>query len=131
MRQLHNELAVETVHRLAQFLPVRDKLVAVYGRVASDDAALHQHRYVRRDDGADPALGKFAFPVDPCLGKRTVFVVESTGNARAEDAVFDLEILERQRRENYILAADRRGRRGDVLADVFGHAATGSRRLWR
>src|SRR4029079_16390377 len=111
MRQLHYEFAAEAVHRLAKLLPVRNEVVAVDGRVAGDNATLHSHRHIGRDDGADAALGEFAFPIYPRLGEGTVFVVEPAGYAGPEDSVLDLKIVEFQWRENHVLS----GGRGNAL----------------
>src|SRR5580704_9390605 len=122
VRQLHDEFAVEAVHRIAELLPVRNEVVAMDGRVTGDDPALHQHRHVRRDNGANAALGEFAFPIDPRLRERAVFVVEPAGYARAENAVLDLKIVELQRSENDVVAPGRRSRIGGAFGAAFGHA---------
>src|SRR5262245_45810049 len=102
MRELHDELAVETVDRLTQLLPLRNEIIAMDGGVASDDSPFHQHRHEGRDDGAGATFGELAFPIDPRLGERAVLVVESPRDARAEDAVFHLEVIELQRREDHV-----------------------------
>src|SRR5215469_8545133 len=100
------------------------------GRVAGDYAPLHQHRDVRRDYGSDAALCEFAFPIDPRLGERAVFVVETAGNAGAKYTVLDLEIVKFQRGKDDIAAAPGGGW-CSALVHRCGHAAMDSCKLRR
>src|SRR5262249_5171400 len=108
MAELHDVLAVEPVHRRAEPLPQRNEIVAVNCGVVGDDASLHHHRHVGRNDRPDAAGGEFAFPIDAGLGERAVLVVEPARDVRPEDAVLDREIAEFERGED----------------DVFGHDTT-------
>src|SRR5215469_750781 len=130
VRQLHDKFAVKAAHSFAKLLPVRNEVVAMDGRVAGDYAPLHQHRDVRRDYGADAALREFAFPIDPRLGQRAVFVVETAGNAGAKNTVLDLQIVKFQRCKDDI-AAGPGGGRCNALVHRFGHVAMDSCKLRR
>src|SRR5499426_1274520 len=108
MAELHDVLAVEPVYRRAEPLPQRNEIVAVNRGVVGDDASLHHHRHVGRNDRPDAAGGEFAFPVDAGLGERAVLVVEPARDVGPEDAVLDREIAEFERGKD----------------DVFGHDTT-------
>src|SRR6516162_11814648 len=129
VRQLHDKFAVKAAHSFAKLLPVRNEVVAMDGCVAGDYAPLHQHRDVRRDYGSDAALCEFAFPIDPCLGERAVFVVETAGNAGAKNTVLDLEIVKFQRCKDDIAACSSGW--CNALVRRFGHVAMDSCKLRR
>ena len=111
--ELDDVAAVVLVHAPDDLAPEGDGLVAVDVRVVRDDQAARVDRRVRGDDRADAAARELQIPVDMGLVARAVVVVEAAGEARAEDAVLDLERPEPERLE------DRR--------DVGGHAASTAR----
>ena len=98
----HNlgEVIDAAVHLVDQPLPERDARVAVDGRVVGHDPPAHRHGDERRDDGADTAARELDFPVDARLIAGSVVVVEASGDVRAEHAVLDREVSERERRED-------------------------------
>jgi glucose-6-phosphate dehydrogenase assembly protein OpcA len=102
--ELDDVLAVVRVHALAELAPERDRLVRVDVCVARDDVPPGVDRRVRGDDRADAAARELQVPVDADLGAGAVVVVEPTCDARAEDAVLDLEIAEPQRLEDLAYA---------------------------
>jgi hypothetical protein len=94
--ELHDEAAVELVHRLAHGTPERDALVLVDGGVVGNDAAANLHRHEGRNDGADTTLGELRFPVDPRLIAGAVVIIEAAGDVGTEDPIFDREGSELQ-----------------------------------
>ena len=94
--ELHDEAAVELVHRLAHRPPERDALVFVDGGVVGNDPAANLHRDEGRNDGADATLRELRFPVDPRLIAGTVVVIEAARDVGTEDSILDREGSELQ-----------------------------------
>src|ERR1700730_11144402 len=116
MAELHDVLAVEPVHRRAEPLPQRNEIITVNRGVVGDDASLHHHRHVGRNDRADAAGGEFAFPIDAGLGERAVLVVEPARDVRPEDAVLDRQIAEFERSEDDVFAHETTSVAGAAIA---------------
>src|SRR5215469_7431712 len=116
MAELHDVLAVEPVHGRAEPLPQWNKIIAVNRGVVGDDASLHQHRHVGRNDRPDATGGKLTFPIDAGLGERAILVVESTRNVRPEDPILDREIAEFERGEDDVFAHDTTSAAGAAIA---------------
>ena len=103
MAELEDVLAVVFVHRLAERAPERDAIVADDRGVVRQDAPARMHRHERRDDRAHAAARELDFPVDPRLRAGAVVVVEPARDVRAENAVLDREIAERERRKDLVV----------------------------
>ena len=104
--ELDDVPAVVLVDALDELAPERDGLVAVDVRVVRDDQAARVDRRVRGDDRADAAARELQVPVEMWPGAGSVVVVEAAGEARAEDAVLDLERPERERLEESASMSD-------------------------
>ena len=103
-RELREVLAVVLVHLVDQLAPERDRLVAVDVRVVRHDDPARVDGCVGRDDRADPAARELEVPVDVDARAGSVVVVEAAGEARAQHAVLDRQVLELERREDDAVA---------------------------
>ena len=95
VRKLKDVPATVLAHAPPELPPERDPIVALDRGVAGDDQAAPVDAAPGRDDPPDTGPGEPKLPVDPRLRAGTVEVVEAAGDARAEDAIRDLEIAER------------------------------------
>jgi hypothetical protein len=102
VRQLEDVLRAVLVHLLAELAPERDLVVAVDRGVAGDDEAAAVDPAPRRHDRPNSRAREPHLPVDARLRAGTVVAVEAPGDARAQDAVRELEVPERERLEDQV-----------------------------
>jgi hypothetical protein len=73
----------------ANFLPKGNSFIAVNGGIVRENSPLNCYWNERSDNRSNPSFGKFGFPVDSCLIARTIVVIESAGNIRAKNPIFN------------------------------------------
>ena len=99
VRELQDVLAVVLVDALAELAPERDRPVVVDRRVVGDDEPALVDPAPGGDDRADATAGELELPVDAGPRPGSLVVVETPRDARAQDAVLDPEVPERERLE--------------------------------